>query len=188
MKSSTAAFDRVLVFVFGVLLIAAGLIPTALYFDIPYVSDVVESYDRNQLGTLPAQPWFPFALVGGFIVSLILGIWIVAANLASRSFSTKSVVPAQPDHGDTVLNVQRIAQAACDYMASTGIVAGAQSSVAMVGRRPTVTFTVTADPPYSLRESIDYLESADRDFAEACGAMDIDTVYKLHFDRISETG
>ena len=93
MKSGTAAFDRVLVFVFGVLLIAAGLIPTALYFDIPYVSDVVESYDRNQLGTLPAQPWFPFALVGGFIVSLILGIWIVAANLASRSFSTEKRRP-----------------------------------------------------------------------------------------------
>ncbi|EEI16037.1 hypothetical protein [Corynebacterium lipophiloflavum] len=187
MKASIVAFDRALVFIVGLLLIACGLIPAALYFDIPFVSDTVGSYDRSQLGSLPAQPWFPVALAAAFVVTLATGMWIVIANVGSRSFNTKSVVPAQPDHGETELNVQHIAQAACEHMASTGVVDGAMSSVAMVGSRPTVTFTVTADPAYSLSESIKYLEAADRDFTEACGAMDIDTVYKLHYDRINDT-
>lgn len=186
MTKTLSAIDRVLVFLLGALLIAAGLIPVLLYWNVPYASAYVARLDRSGFSTLPDAAWFPYALVAGLLLTLAAGAWIVLANVRSRTFSYRRVTPAVADHGETVFNVQRLAQAACDYLETSPAVTRATQSVAMVGSRPTVTFTVTTDPELSLPDATRVVEAADRDFTAACGAMDIDTVFKLHLDRIGE--
>ncbi|WP_165164595.1 hypothetical protein [Corynebacterium qintianiae] len=184
MTRALSAVDRLLVFLCGCTLLGAGLAPAALYWDVPYASEFVASLDRARLSSLPQSPWYPYALAGALTVALVLGAWLVYSNIRSRAFTTRPVTPADGKHGDTVFHLQRVAQAACEHMSASEVVDNAQATVAMVRDRPTVTFTVTADPGYTLRETVSFVESAERDFVEACGAMDIDTVYKLHLDRI----
>lgn len=186
MTRTLSIVDRVLVVLVGALLVAAGLAPVFLRWDVPYASPFVTALDRSRLASLADAPWLPYALVAGCALALIAGLWIVLANLRSRTFSNRAVTPADPDHGETVINVQRLAQAACDHLESTEGVSHVEQSVAMVGTRPTATFIVTTFPEVSLADATRLVESADRDFTAACGAMDIDTVFKLHLDRITD--
>ncbi|SDM09379.1 hypothetical protein SAMN04488535_1890 [Corynebacterium mycetoides] len=181
-----AGIDRLLVFLAGLALAVAGAVPAALYWDIPYVSDALGAVNRGAAASFAQSPWFPVALIGVFLVCLVAGVWLIAANLRTRSFAERGTAPADPELGDTVINLQRLSQAASEHMALSDLVERAAATVSMIRDRPTVTFTVTANPACDLAETVNFVEAADRDFTEACGAMDIDTVYKLHLDRIDD--
>ncbi|AQQ14355.1 hypothetical protein CGLAU_01840 [Corynebacterium glaucum] len=186
MTKTLAFFDRLIVFVLGLALLLAGLLPAALYWDIPYVSDFLGQLDRSALTRLSAASWYNTVLITTAIIGFILGLWILLANIRSRAFSNRAIAPADPAHGDTVINVQRLSEAACDALVKRNdAITKAESRVAMEGQRPTVTFTVTADPAYSFNEVITILENADEDFRMANDTMDIDTVWKFQLDRIA---
>lgn len=185
MTKTLSFFDRLIVFLLGLSLIAAGLIPIAEYWDIPYLSDAAEYIDRARLTDLSDQSAYITALVICAIVSAILALWVLLANIRSRAFSNRGIVPADPEHGETVVNVQRVAEAACTTLEHTDKIRRATSKVAMVRKRPTATFTVVANPDYPLEEAARVLEAADEDFRLANHTMDIDTVWKLQLDRVT---
>ncbi|WP_291313234.1 hypothetical protein [Corynebacterium sp. UBA2622] len=185
MTFALSALDRIVVLLTGLLLIAAGVIPVALYWRVPWLSEALLSYDRGQLASVPGQNWYATALIAALAALIILGLWFILANIRNRAFSNRGITPRDADHGETVLNVQRIAEAACTQLEASPMVDKAASTVAMVGRRPTATFTVTADPGHSFADVARLLEQADEDFALACPGVDIDTVYKLQLDRIT---
>ena len=76
MTKTLSFFDRLIVFLLGLLLIVAGLIPVAEYWDIPYLVDAAEYIDRSRLVDLTYQDFYVTALTVGAIVSAILGLWI----------------------------------------------------------------------------------------------------------------
>lgn len=184
MTKTLSFFNRLVTFLLGLLLVAAALVPIAEYWEIPYLSDGVRQLDRPMLTTVPAESWFTNALIATAIIAAILGLWILLANIRSRAFSNREIMPADPAHGETVINVQRVSEAACEALQSLEEVNGASSRVAMVGQRPTATFTVTANPEYPLEDMVRVIESADQDFRMANHTMEIDTVWKLQLDRV----
>lgn len=185
MTKTLSFFDRLIVFLLGLLLIAAGLFPVAEYWDIPYLTDAADYVDRFRLTDLAYQDYYITALIIATIVLAILGLWILLANIRSRAFSNRGILPADPEHGDTIINVQRVAEAACTSLAGYPEIGRASSRVAMIGQRPTATFTVTANPSYPLEDAVRVLETADQDFRMANHTMEIDTVWKLQLDRIA---
>ena len=92
MTKTLAFFDRLLVFVVGLLLLLAGLVPAALRWDIPYASDVVKRLDRPYLGQIPSESWYQTALIAAAIASLLLGLWFILANIRTRAFSNLSLI------------------------------------------------------------------------------------------------
>lgn len=184
MTGTVNFFNRLITFLLGLLLIAAALVPIAEYWEIPYLSEGVRQLNRERLTNLTYQDWYTTALIAATALLGILGLWILLANIRSRAFSNRQIVPADPAHGETVINVQRVSDAACDALQSLDEVNNASSRVAMVGKRPTATFTVTANPAYSLEEAVRVLEAADQDFRMANHTMEIDTVWKLHLDKV----
>lgn len=185
MTRTLAFFDRLIIFLLGLLLLVGGLIPAALYWDIPYVSEYVRGINRSLLTDVPGMNWYTGALVGTLIGALILGLWIIMPNIRNRSFNSRFIEPEQPELGETRINVARIAQAACAHAEQTEIVNSAKPSVAIVGDRPTATFTVTANPDFPLETVVVYVEQMDADFRDAVDTMDIDTVFKLHLDKVA---
>lgn len=185
MTKTLSFFNRLTTFLLGLLLVFVGLFPIAEYWDIPYLSDFIETVDRSHLADLPYEGWYVKALIAASIVLLIIGLWILLANISSRAFSNGNIVPADAAHGDTVINVQRVSEAACDTLQGLDEVLHADSRVATVINRPTATFTVTANPSYPLEDVIRIIEAADDDFRMASHTMDIDTVWKLQFDRVT---
>ncbi|MDK8879404.1 hypothetical protein [Corynebacterium sp. MSK008] len=185
MTKTLSFFNRLAVFLLGLLLILAGLFPIAEYWQIPYLVDAADFLDRTRLIDLAYQDYYITALIIGAIVAAILGLWILLANIRSRAFSNRGILPADPEHGETVINVQRVSEAACSSLEHANEIRRASSKVAMVGQRPTATFTVFANPEYPLEDAIRVIEAADQDFRMANHTMEIDTVWKLHLDRIT---
>ncbi|AWB83360.1 hypothetical protein [Corynebacterium liangguodongii] len=189
MTRTLSLIDRAIVFVLGLVIALAGLVPATLYWDIPRVSAHVRAaasrIDLGQLAGAQAHPAFGAALAVGGVLALIAGAWLLVANLRAHTVTHRGIIPADRAHGETTLGIARIAQAACEHMSLSPAVEQARSTVTMVRPRPTVTFTVTANPEYDLADAIAAVERADRDFTTACGQMGIDTVYKLHLERIS---
>ena len=185
MTRTLAFVDRLIIFLLGLLLIVGGLIPAALYWDIPYVSDFVEQFNRSMVADVPGMNWYTAALIITLALSTILGMWMILANIRNRGFNNRTIATALPGMGDTRINVARIAQAACNHAESTELVNKASQSVAYVGDRPTATFTITANPEFSFDSIITYIEQIDADFRDAMDTMDIDTVFKLHVDKVT---
>lgn len=185
MTKGLAFFDRLITFLTGLLLLLAGLLPAAYYWDIPYVSDWLNQYNRANLTEVPFASWYKTALIIAALVLFLLGLWFILANIRSRAFSNREIAAADPTHGDTVINVQRVAEAACDSLAQSEAISKAACKVAMVGKRPTATFTVTANPAYSFDDAIAAIEAANEDFRIANHTMEIDTVWKMHLDRVA---
>ena len=185
MTKTLSFFNRLAVFLLGLLLILAGLFPIAEYWQIPYLVDAADFVDRTRLIDLGYQDHYITALIIGAILAAILGLWILLANIRSRAFSNRGILPADPEHGETVINVQRVSEAACSSLEHANEIRRASSKVAMVGQRPTATFTVFANPEYPLEDAIRVIEAADQDFRMANHTMEIDTVWKLHLDRIT---
>lgn len=185
MTKTLSFFNRLVLFLLSLLLIAAGLFPVAEYWQIPYLVDAADYLDRTRLIDLAYQDHYVTALIIGAVVAAILGLWILLANIRSRAFSNRGILPADPEHGETVINVQRVAEAACSSLEDANEIRRASSKVAMVGQRPTATFTVFANPEYPLDDAVRIIEAADQDFRMANHTMDIDSVWKLQLDRIT---
>ena len=185
MTKTLSFFNRLAVFLLGLLLILAGLFPIAEYWQIPYLVDAADFVDRTRLIDLGYQDHYITALIIGAILAAILGLWILLANIRSRAFSNRGILPADPEHGETIINVQRVSEAACTSLEHANEIRRASCKVAMVGKRPTATFTVFANPEYPFDDAVRTIEAADQDFRMANHTMEIDTVWKLHLDRIA---
>ena len=185
MTKTLSFFNRLAVFLLGLLLILVGLFPIAEYWQIPYLVEAADFVDRTRLIDLGYQDYYITALIIGAIVAAILGLWILLANIRSRAFSNRGILPADPEHGETIINVQRVSEAACTSLEHANEIRRASCKVAMVGKRPTATFTVFANPEYPFDDAVRVIEAADQDFRMANHTMEIDTVWKLQLDRVS---
>ncbi|WP_342318997.1 hypothetical protein [Corynebacterium mayonis] len=185
MTRALAVFDRFIVFIFGLLLLAGGLIPAAYYWEIPYVSHFLDTQiDRGKLVNVQSYSWFDTALIVTTALLALLGLWFLLANIQNRSFSNSPLSRDDGDGGTTTLNIRRIAEAACEQLELSPLISAAKPAVQMLGKRPTATFTVSAPPGAPLKEVTRLLELSDEDIAQACEGVDFDTVYKLQFNRV----
>lgn len=185
MTRKLAALNRIVTFLVGAVLIAAGLVPAALYWNIPVVSGSVARLDRARLADLPDQRWFFPAAVAALVLLLAFGLWLILANIRSRAFDHRPTEPAGLRDGSTVVNVRRVADAACAALAAHPLITRAACRVAYAGARPTATFTVVPAPALPLEEVAGLIEAADAQFADALEGIDLDTVYKVEIDRIN---
>lgn len=185
MSKTLAFFDRFVVFLLGLLLLLAGLLPAAMYWDIPYVSDYVDRLNRGELAELPNRSWYTDALLATAVALFLLGLWFVLANIRSRAFSNRPIEAADPEHGETIVNVQRLGDAACAALTQSEAVQKADCRATVERERPTATFAVTADPAFHMDDLIELVERANEDFRVANHTMEIDTVWQLHFERVA---
>lgn len=185
MTRTLAFFDRLIIFLLGVLLLVGGLVPAALYWEIPYVSEYVRGVNRSLLTDVPGMNWYATALICALIGTIIVGMWLIMPNIRNRGFNNRFITPAHEDQGETRINVARVAQAACKHAEQSELVTSAKQSVAYVRDRPTATFTITANPNFDMDSIVAYVEQVDADFRDALDTMDIDTVFKLHLDKVT---
>ncbi|SDS51494.1 hypothetical protein [Corynebacterium timonense] len=185
MTRRLAALNRIVTFLVGVLLVAAGVVPAALYWDIPVLSERVTRIDRSLVAGLPEQRWFFAAAVAALVLLLVLGLWLIVANVRSHAFDHRTVTRTQPVPGSTVVNVRGVGAAACSALESHPMVSSASCAVAYVGPEPTATFTVVTDPALPLREAAALLDETDAQLADALEGIDLRTVYKVELERIT---
>lgn len=183
MSRALSVLDRIIFFLLSVILIALGLWPILIHFEVGFAQDLAEWVDHDVWAGVPEQSWWVWALGIGSAVCIILGMWWVVANLRQRRFN-KVHSEASNEEGAIDTQMAAVSSAIAESIENHSGVEKVQRQVAYQRKRPTITYTITASPelPYSTLEQL--AETNEEDFRAAFPDADVDTVYKLHYSKV----
>ena len=183
MSKGLAAFDRIILFLLGLVLLASGLLPILMHFNVDFANEAARWVDHDTWGNLAQQPWFFSLLIGLTIVSALLGLWFIIANSRPRHFNRVDS-PASNEDGDIRMQMSNLSGGIASSMEEIPGVISVDKKVSYDRARPTAEFTVTASPETNVESLRQHIDRAEADFRDAFENLDIDTVYRLHFERL----
>ncbi|GAB3691823.1 hypothetical protein [Corynebacterium nasicanis] len=172
-------FDRIVVLLVGLLILAGGAWAVGLYLDVPLAQRLTDIINFPAWRAAPDQPWFDWALAGLMVVSALLGGWLIALNVRRYRLS-RITSPTSDASGTITLNLATLAGAVAKELEEHPRVDSVLHSVTEYWNRPTMTITVRARPGADILALRETLEAAERDVRAAIPGIDVDTVYRLH--------
>lgn len=179
MSKGLAAFERVIFFIMGIVLIALGTWPILMHFDVPFATEAARWVDHDAWAAVPSTGWWPLALIGVAVLALFLGLWLLVANLHPHKLD-RVESEASSDKGKITASMQGIADGIAQSLESQPGINKCTRKVALDRKRPTVTFTVTSAAELHPAELRQLINQTEQDFRYAFPDVDVDTVYKLH--------
>ena len=183
MSKLTAFIDRFIFFFIAVGLIVFGLWPVLVHFDVQFAKDLALWRDPEAWKTLPEHDWYEYLLWGVLAGSIIIGLWLIVINLRRRTFSQVGS-SASDSAGEITMHIGHIAKAVAAQLATDSDITSAKHKVSIDRARPTIEFTVNARPEADLNKLNDMIETSEADLRDAIEDVDIDTVYRLHMDKV----
>ena len=106
MSRKLATFDRILLGLLGIILIALGVWPILIHFNVEFAKYLALWVDHDTWKSLADNDWWVWALAGGSALLLILGLWIVVANLRHRRFNNVESASSD-DKGSITTSMKR---------------------------------------------------------------------------------
>lgn len=183
MSKGLAAVDRIILFLLGLISLLSGLLPILIYFNVDFANYLAEWVDHDTWANLSQQPWFFTLLIVLTIVSALIGLWLIIANSRPRHFNRVNSSATNED-GTVHMQMSSLVGGIASSMEDLDGVHSVQKKVSYDRARPTAEFTVTASPETDVEKLRADIDLAEADFRDAFEDMDIDTVYRLHFDRL----
>lgn len=185
MSRWVASIDRILTFIVGLCALAGGLWSIGLFFNEPNSQQLADHINNQVWLAAYGQDWFPFAAVAVVVFSLVFAVLIVGANLRRHRIN-RVVSGASNQQGHIVYNLNQIARAAAHNIDDQIIhVDDVTHAVALDRGRPTMTFTVHAQPNINMKSLIDTLTATEQDIRSALTGQDIDVIFRIHLTRLS---
>ncbi|MBV7292746.1 alkaline shock response membrane anchor protein AmaP [Corynebacterium sp. TAE3-ERU16] len=185
MSHGLAFVDRLLVFIVGLALTFLGLWSIGLFLDVPEARRVTSYADQGMWANAPDLGWYDWALVGVLVGGIIIGLWLVIANLRRRSISVVNSA-SSTDMGDINFNLGTLAEAVADSLEDTHGVSKVRKRVVVDRGLTTIEFTVDAASDCSVPGIRTAVEQAERDLRDAIGPSDAATSYRIHIDRVPQ--
>ncbi|PRQ10936.1 hypothetical protein C1Y63_08715 [Corynebacterium sp. 13CS0277] len=179
MSRALAGLDRLLTALLGLALGVLGTFFIGLYFDEPHAQQVADWLHLSQWPAAYDWEYLPVSLLGGGIAAILLGLWIVLANLGRRRIGRQDS-SATTALGTISVNVGSIADAMAQSLSAQPKVTRANAKVVNDRKVKTLELTVTAEPTVdlaSLKRAIAQQEAA---FRSAVRDMDIASSYRIH--------
>lgn len=179
MSRLTATFDRVITFLLAAVLLCLGVVLIGRHFGERHADAVVDYLNLPRW--VEAYDWdrLPWVLLGGGIVAILLGLWLVAVNVRRRRVGRVHST-ATSGLGAINVNVAHIADAMAESLNALPKVTRAQAKVVTDRGTKTLELTVTAQPTIdvlSLKRAITAQEAA---FRSAVRDMPIASSYRIH--------
>lgn len=183
MSKLTAFIDRFIFFLLAIGLIVFGLWPVLVYFDVQFAKDLALWRDPQAWQQLPEQDWYEYLLWGVLVGSVIIGLWLIIINLRRRTFSRVDS-SASDSAGNITMHIGHLAQTVTAQLETDSDITSAKHKVSIDRKRPTIEFTIHARPEVDLNKLNDMVESSEADLRDAIEDVDIDTVYRLHLNKV----
>lgn len=183
MSKGLAAFDRILIFILALVSILIGVFGVGVWANVDIATTLFEAGDEKKISASFDSPWYEVTLWAVAVLGILFGLWLIFANLRRRGFNQVEAKVA-PGDGTVSLSLNRIASAIDASLSGFDHVKKVTHKVAMDRSRPTVTWTVTAEPEIDLPTLKKHLEQSEQDFREAIRDLDLSTVYKVHLSPV----
>lgn len=184
MSKSLAGFNRFLTLLIGLLLIALGAWPIAQHFAVPQVQKFSHWANTWIMKDTAQQTWYPWALLGLALLGILLGLWLIGANIRSRRFNRVSNNAASSPEGSIQLELASLAEGAANELETVRRVDDVKYKVFTDRNRPTMQFTINADPRVNLANLNAKTEEIEHDIRESIEELDLDTSYRIHLNRV----
>lgn len=149
MKRSTATVDRLVTLLLSAALLIAGLLAIGWWANVHFAERVFAHTEPRWYNDAPKETWWDWALLGASILLLLLGLWLLIANLrpnrvgsvhlhGSDSLGTLDVSPSQ------------VGNAVASSLEDRPEVHSASSTAVVDRGQRTLRVTMTAEPTVPL--------------------------------------
>ncbi len=184
MSRRLSILDRLLVTLLGLASLGAG--SWALLWALGHpLADAPTSYvSLDAVEQFLATPWYPLVLLGVAVVALVLGVWLLVANLRRHSFN-RLTAGESGEAGQLTISVSQIAKAAATQIRRHPDVTGVETATRIDRGRHVVTTTVHAAPGIAMPGLLEVIGEADRDFHDAVPSLDVDSRYLLRLNPVA---
>lgn len=149
MSRAVLAWDRVVTFVLGLVLIAAGA-AAALWW-LGTFPRWPQQLRTDQTIELTKQPWWPWAVGAAGVLLILLGLRWLASHVPDRGV-THLKLPGSNDQGKLVTQVRPVAAAAADALAATAGVRSARGTIQQERGQLVAKLRATIEPHADLHE------------------------------------
>lgn len=177
MKTSTKVWDRILCFLFGLILLAGGLWLALFYFDIPWLEENAKLPDLVDLSTLEnvnaEDSGYQITLAAVAIIGLLLGLWIIWANLRPNRVRRVSI-----SEGNATVGLNDVIDMACSDLADIDGVISTRWRVFEDSGDKLARMTITAEAG-ALPKLDKAMQQAERDIRAAVPEVEFATEYLL---------
>lgn len=179
MSKQLAGWDRFLLILLGLVAIAGGVYGALVYFQVPQVMEFNAQFDARQLTDFAGTGWMDVILGVVTVLCVIIGLAYLISNLRTRRFN-KRTSSASNEEGSIDLALARIAAAVSSQLSEVPRVNDTRHKVAMDRHRPTMQWTIRAEPTIDLNALRTHLATVEEDVRAAIGDMDVDTRFILN--------
>lgn len=181
MKTSTKVWDRIICFIFGLLLLTGGLWVALFYFDIPWLEENVylpDLVDLSQLENINADDnVYQIILAATALLGLILGLWIIWANLRPNRVRRVSIL-----EGNATVGLHTVADMVAGDLAKTPGVISTRSKVYEDSGERIARISITAEAQ-ALPELDEAMKQAEQDIRAAVPEVEFSTEYLLQISQ-----
>lgn len=179
MNSRIALFDRIVVLLVGLLVLAGGSWAVGLFLDVPLAEDIADRIDSSAWLSAPSSGWFDPVLVVVGMLSAVLGGWLITLNL--RRYRIGRVTsPASNALGSIEIDLATLAAAVARQLEEHPRVESVQATVTDSWERPTLMLTLRAHADTDVSALRTTLDQTECELRAAIPGIDVDTVYRIH--------
>jgi hypothetical protein len=183
MSRLLASVDRLVAFLAGLVCLAGGVWSIGLFLDEPNSQHLADLIDAPAWLSAYDDAWFPAAVAGVLIITAVVGVLLIAANLRRHRISR--VTHSDGSRGRIAYNIHQVAGAAADNIEdSVTHIDRVSHLVALDRGRRAMTFTIHAQATITLPPLLDLITVTERDIRAATRDDDIDVVFKVHLGRL----
>ncbi|KAA0018944.1 hypothetical protein [Antrihabitans cavernicola] len=180
MKRSTASIDRLITALLAATLLIGGLLALAWRADIHFADRVFAHAEPRWYGDAPKETWWDWALLGASILLLLLGLWLLLANLRPNRVGAVSL------HGSDSLGTLAVSPAQIGRAVATTLERKPEvhsvTSKAVVDRgQRTLRMTLTAEPTVPLDKLRRLAAESRNDIDRALEGSDVATQFYVRY-------
>lgn len=186
MKSGLVGLDRVLSAVLGIALIAGGLLVVAWCAEVDIVRDLFGHADQQWYTDAPKQNWWPWALAAAAAGGMVLGGWLLLANVRpNRSGALE--LPTGAAVGTATVEAGKLAEATATLLRRAPEVEDAHGVAVDVRGGRTIRLTFTAKPDVPLEHLRRLAEKARTDIGRAIESDELATQFFVRYLPVTES-
>lgn len=185
MSKVTAGFDRFIVFLVGLLLLAAGVFGLLWVFGLSFATTLFDKLSRNKVHDTTTADWWPWVLIATIAVSVIFGLWILIANLRMNRYNNSDTGRSSED-GRVRVHVTDVADAVADRLKRVDDIHHVGVRTRFDRGQRTVQWLLRGRPTVQMDILTKAIEEAEKDFRAALPGMDVDTRFLVHLDPVQQ--
>lgn len=149
MNRGVAGLDRLISAIIGLVLLAGGLLVIGWWADIAVVRTLFTHADPGWYARAPEQGWWSWALFVATVAGLVLGAWLLLANLRPNRAGDVEL-PVDGAVGTATVGATTLANAVATSLAEHPEIASTRGNATLENGVRTLRITLSAKPDVSL--------------------------------------